>query len=144
MGFFDFSCCQPKTQKLTVPISDIALTAARILQILNESTPAGQTGSTTSVGNTFQTLTNITVVTAGTRVQLPDVDSPRGILVVAAESNTGSVYVGDSTVTKATGTKCGLQLVPTGMNSVQLTVSNASQVWVDADVSGSKLYVTVL
>lgn len=76
-----------------------------------------------------------TVATAGTAVQLNGGTSlavPDGasVAVIAADGNTGSVYVGDSSVT----TSNGAELTPD--SSLSLNVADVSTIHIDADNSG--------
>lgn len=71
------------------------------------------------------------VTTAGTREQLSGSSVPCKKLTIQAKiGNTGSVYVGGSTVASTRG----IELLPTG--TIQLTVSNLNLVYIDVSVNG--------
>lgn len=134
------------------PNMDTNVAVRRILQILNESgalasaSGSGSSGggSTITTGNTFKTLADVIVTNAGVAQQCVGSPSPRGVLVEADVANTGPIYVGDATVTNASGSKRGLQLVAAGMSSVVIPVSTSDQIFVNADTSGDRATVTIL
>ena len=143
MGFFNF--LTPETKKFNVPENmDITVAVRRILQILNDTFPSETAGSTTSVGNSFKTVANLTIDDTTKAKQFQGVPSPRGVLVMARSTNQGAIYVGDADVTNALGTKCGIQLTPAGMTSVVLPVDNSNRVYVAADTANDKAYCVVL
>jgi hypothetical protein len=76
----------------------------------------------------------ITVATAGTRVQGPDV--PGKAFRLSAATATTIAYVGDVTVTAANGYP--LRGTTIG-NSVVIDVPNLSLLWFDAAVNGEKV-----
>lgn len=80
-----------------------------------------------------------TVVTSGTAVQLSTTSIPcYGVYVVAHESNTGTVLVGDTTVVAALAGRRGYSLYPT--NSQKFSVTNVNFLYVDSTVSGDKVH----
>jgi len=95
------------------------------------------------------TLPAVTIVTAGTRVQLTPGANPfaNTIIVTASPANSGTVYVGDSTVTAANG-----QPLSPGESYVISTPSIRgtdedffiSDVWLDASISGSTARVAYI
>lgn len=76
----------------------------------------------------------ITVTTAGTRVQGPDV--PGAEFLITAHQSTTVAYVGDVTVSASVGYP--LRGTAIG-NSVLIEVSNLSLLWFDAAVNGEKI-----
>lgn len=80
----------------------------------------------------------VTVTTPGTRVQFPNIPC-REILIIALDTNTGAVYVGDSQVTKS---RFGAKLRKEGY--VTLSVKNANMVYIDAEVGGEGISYAVL
>ena len=70
------------------------------------------------------------IATAGTSVQLPDTPC-RKVLIIAKRQNTGYIYVGGSNVSSIT---YGAELGAT--DSIEIEVSNANLIYLDASVSG--------
>jgi hypothetical protein len=97
-----------------------------------------------NVTQAFADAPDITVAVAGTAVQGSSVATPNGVLLVAAITNTGSVYVGGATVTNASGSRRGAELVQAGMPSMKLTCTNLNQIWVNADNANDKVGVVIL
>ena len=102
------------------------------------------TGGGGSVGTSFGTAADIILVTPGTRVRGGSVASPRGVLVVASMTNTGSTFVGGANVTNATGGFRGIELLQAGMSSVVLPVANLNQIYIDGETAGNRVGVTIL
>lgn len=102
--------------------------------------------STTNISGspTFQAAPDITVVNAGTAQNGVSVATPKGVMVVAALNNNGSVYVGGSEVSNSSGGKRGAELSPLGMPSVVLPISNLDQLYVDSDNDGNRVGVLIL
>ena len=72
-----------------------------------------------------------TVTTAGTRVQLSTSSVPcKKVNIQAKVANTGSIYVGGSTVSSTRG----IELLP--LSSIQMTPSDLNLVYLDSSVSG--------
>lgn len=84
-------------------------------------------GSKSSIGTTALQLTTVAVECAN------------GVIVKAANANTGTIYVGNSDVTAAgaDGT-AGMELG--AGESVQLPIDNPSDVWVIASTTGQKVF----
>lgn len=145
MSFFTFLNPDPNFK---VPDMDTNIAVRRILQLLNDNTPpsggASGSGSTTSVGATFKTLSDVIVDTVGSAKQCAGQVSPRGVMVCADLNNTGTIYVGDSTVTNGSGSKRGFALTQAGQLSVVLPVNNTNQIYVNADNNGDRATITVL
>lgn len=59
-----------------------------------------------------------------------------GVYVCSLTSNSGDVFVGDSTVSS---TKHGMSLSPGGMTPRPLPVGNTNEVWVDGTNTGDKV-----
>jgi hypothetical protein len=95
-----------------------------------------------------------TVATAGTRVQLiaTTPTKAQGVCIQALSSNTGKIYIGDSTVVGSTLVGCGYVLgIPAGAVipgfSTTIQASNAldvSQFYIDADVNGEGVLVSYI
>lgn len=96
----------------------------------------------------------VTVVTADTKVRLTENESDptadfavHSFLVVAQETNTGRIFIGDSTLDKATGVGVlGVLAIPTnnsipsfdGVSSYQ----KLNELYIDAEVDGEGAYVS--
>ena len=100
---------------------------------------AGATGSTTSSGAILVSITgnsiigsgSKTVTTAGSRVQLSSISIPcKKLTIQGLSSNTGAIYIGDSTVASSNG----IFVYATQM--YQLTPSNLNLVYLDSAVNG--------
>lgn len=72
----------------------------------------------------------LNVTTAGTAVQFPSTLCRR-LLIIAKRGNTGSIYVGNSTVTS---TSYGAELL--AGDSLELNISNASLLYINSSVNG--------
>lgn len=77
----------------------------------------------------------ITVTTAGTEVQGPDVPLTNGIFIKALAGNTGVVYVGNDGA-GAVSSSTGFQLDKGDLILVQ--VDNLNKLWFDAATNGDK------
>lgn len=75
----------------------------------------------------------VTVSTAGTRVQLGSNTLTVGVIVQALSTNTGLIYLGDSAVSSGNGFE--LQ----AGQATSAGVSNTNALWVDASVNGDKI-----
>ena len=79
---------------------------------------------------------SVKVSTAGTRVQLSVSGQIAGVYFRARPSNTGYMYVGDSSVTSTNG----LELEPGGAISIMWRESDSLQAWyVDASANSQYL-----
>lgn len=78
------------------------------------------------------------VTTAGTRVRLPAF-ACKQVTLIAKKGNTGSIYVGDVTVSSTVfGAELELK------ESITLEVSNTNLIYIDASVSGEGIsYVAI-
>ena len=79
-----------------------------------------------------------TVTTAGTRVQLATTTAVASLTIKAKRTNTGSIYVGDSTVTSSTG------FILAAGDSISLDISDLATIYLDSSVNAegvSFLYV---
>lgn len=91
-------------------------------------------------------LTDKNVTTAGTRVQLQSTNQYVFDLIIQAKpANTGSIYVGDSTVTS---TKC-IELLPGQIYSMAGAVKpnsleelNIADYWIDSSVNGEGVHLS--
>lgn len=148
MGFFTFGNPERGNQ-FRVPSMDTDTALRYILQILNESSILGGggsagTGGSGSTGASFTTGSDVIVTAAGVAKQAVGVPSPRGVLVVAKVTNTGSVYIGGSNVTNASGSRRGIELVQAGMPSVILPVSSTDLIYVNADNANDGVGLVIL
>lgn len=75
----------------------------------------------------------VTVTTAGTAVQGPDVPGGQ-FLLKAAPANTNPIWIGDSTVSATVG--LGLKAADAG---VYVNVTNLKLLWFDATTNGEKV-----
>lgn len=94
----------------------------------------------TSTGTSGQVKSNSskTVTVSGTRVQFTAI-SCFEVIVVAKASNTGYIYVGNSTVSSTTY----IQRLSSGEAAV-LSVVDSSEIYIDASVSGEGVNFTVI
>jgi hypothetical protein len=147
MSYYDFGADKGDVR---CPDMDTNEALRRILAILNDSSAPAPTsgsgstgGSTTSVGSTFNSITNQTIDVTGTRKQLPSVPTPRGVLLVAKVGNNDPICVGGVGVTISTGTQCGITLTAAGMPSVVIPVSNLSQIYING-TAGDGVGIAIL
>ena len=76
----------------------------------------------------------VTVTTAGTEVQVSATSVPiKGITIKALAANTGTMYVGSSTVASTNGYPLAAG------QAISFDISNLNTVWVDASVNGEKV-----
>lgn len=80
----------------------------------------------------------VNVVTAGTRIQLPDVNCQE-ITIIAKDTNVGPVYVGDVTTSS---TQYGVKLKPDG--SFTFAVINANMLYIDTSANGDGISYVAL
>jgi hypothetical protein len=74
---------------------------------------------------------NVTVTTAGTRVQLSGASVPVKFVIIRAHiANTGTIYVGDSAVAAANGYRL------TAGEPILWPIDNLNKLYVDASVNG--------
>lgn len=81
----------------------------------------------------------ITVGTAGTAIQGPDMPLTNGCYVYSHPSNTGLTYAGNTS--GGVLSTNGAVLDAYGDGPVPFMVSNVNQIWFNAAVSGEKLFV---
>lgn len=90
------------------------------------------------IGSSSLTAAKLSVPSAGTRQQLPNVPC-REVTLIGLSSNTGSIYVGGSNVSSAV---FGAEL--SAKDSITLPVNNTNLIWIDASVSGEGIsYVAI-
>lgn len=84
-------------------------------------------------------INQVTVTTAGTRVQLSGSSIPvRSVCIKALNGNTGKMYIGDVTVASSNGYEMPKDV------SICLDVNNLNLIYVDSSVNGEKVaYVAV-
>jgi hypothetical protein len=78
----------------------------------------------------------ITLATAGTRQQLPDINCSR-VYVQASMENVGEVVIGGDTVVASAGTRRGLMLSSTQW--AEFKVDKLSRLWIDGTSTGDKI-----
>lgn len=89
-------------------------------------------------GTTLKEANVLNVATAGTRVQLPDLDCSM-VTIIAKRENTGYIYAGKNTVSSIV---YGVEL--SAKDSFDFAVSNANEIWIDSSISGEGIsYVAV-
>lgn len=77
----------------------------------------------TSAANFLQTTTNFQITAALTAQQLPNQVLMSGLTILAPTTNTGTIYVGTSTVSSTNG----FPLVAGAM--LALSITNPNQIW---------------
>lgn len=87
------------------------------------------TVATAEVAPTAVAHAKVTVTTAGTRVQLAT-NTAKAIVVKASVANTGTIYVGGSTVASTNGFPLAAG------DTVALDISNTNVIWIDSSVNG--------
>lgn len=97
-----------------------------------------------SPSSEFNTVPDITVLVAGTAVQGLNIPCSRGIKVVAALTNQGSVYLGGPDVSNGSGGKRGIELSQAGMVDYPLAINNVNLLWVNADYAGDRVGIVRL
>ena len=79
----------------------------------------------------------VTVTTAGTAVQGPDLNVQSYVLFTAHHDNTDTAWVGnDGAGDVSATTGFPLRIVSASANTISLWVNNLKDVWFDVDVSG--------
>lgn len=78
----------------------------------------------TSAQNFLQTTTNFQIIASLTPQQLPNRVLMSGLTILAPTTNTGTMYVGTSTVSSTNG----FPLVAGSM--LQIAISNPNQIWI--------------
>lgn len=84
----------------------------------------------------------ITVTTAGTEVQGPDLQVNGEVLFIANPNNTDTVWVGNDGA-GAVSSSTGFPLLQTGNTCIR-RVNNLKDLWFDSDVSGEKVCYLLL
>lgn len=91
-----------------------------------------------SGGSNFLYTDLLGVTTSGARVPLPNIPCSE-VTVIAKETNTGVIYVGDSNTSSS---RYGIKLKADG--SFTFAVKNANLIYIDASVSGEGIsYVAI-
>lgn len=90
------------------------------------------TGTTTTLEATPTTLGNgkTSVTTAGTRVVLASSTACLSVTIKANNANTGTIYVGNSSVSSANGYQLGAG------EGISLAISNLNTINIDSSVNG--------
>lgn len=85
-------------------------------------------------------VSEATVVSAGTAVQLPDISVGEAceLVVKAKRTNRGAIKVGESAAQAQTG-----KFTMEPGEAVKLRIGNANKVYIDAEVSGDKVEIIV-
>lgn len=106
---------------------------ADVQQGVQGGTSSGGAALVTIVGNPIVGSGSQTVTTAGTRVQLSAISVPcKKVTVQSMFSNTGNMYLGDSTVSSSNG----LVLYPGSATSFLVTPNNLNLLYIDSVVNG--------
>ena len=108
----------------------IAIDASNPIPVSSVSVASFSTSTTTIASG------QITVTTAGTAVQGPNVSNAGGFFLKADPDNTDAVFVGNDGAGDVTANN-GFPL-NTG-ETILVQVSNLNYLWFDADVSGEKI-----
>lgn len=100
--------------------------------VISASLPAGSAtiGKVDLNAPTTPYQGNVTVTTAGTRVVLGSSQAILGVTVKANDDNTGSIWIGDSSVASGDG----LELSPG--DGVPIDMSNINVLYIDSDEDG--------
>lgn len=122
----------PKTMK---PVSPKDIGSGTFNQFVSQGIASGPRNVGVRGANTINDGTT-TITTAGTRVQLPNVQCSR-VYIQSAPSNAGEVVVGGENVVAATGTRRGLSLFSSQWQSFE--VDNLNRLYVDSTASGDKI-----
>lgn len=122
-----------KTNTDKIPAQGQAAMAASMPVVIasNQTTVPVSIASPTTPYNA-----KVTVTTAGTRVQLNASRAVQSVTIKAGLTNTGIIYVGDSTVASSNG----LELA--AGDSVSMDISNLNVLYIDASVNNQ--YVTYI
>ena len=89
-------------------------------------------------GSNLKQATVLNVTAAGTRVQLPDIPCHE-VTIIAKRTNTGYIYAGKNTVSSAV---YGVEFA--AKDSFTFNIDNASEIYIDASVSGEGIsYVAI-
>ena len=96
----------------------------------------------------LHTLPAVTISAAGTRVQITTVETGAVSVIIQGDAdNTGSIFVGDSSVTAASGIEIvaneTVEISPPGVNGAREGLI-LSDLYVDADTSGNKARISYL
>lgn len=86
-----------------------------------------------TIGSTTLLNGQVTVTTAGTRVQLSvgSVALYNGVIVRAKDTNTGYIYLGNSAVSSSTG------MILLAGESTSVAIDNLNKLYIDSSVNGS-------
>lgn len=118
--------------KITDGTDTAQVTAGGLLQVDGSGVTQPVSGTVTATISAPSTLLNnkVTVTTAGTRVALAGSTSIKSVSVKALSTNTGKIYLGNSTVASTNG----MQL--DAGDSATVEIDNLSKVFIDSDVNG--------
>lgn len=122
----------PKTMK---PVSPQDIGAGTFNQFVSQGIASGPRNVGVRGANTINDGTT-TVTTAGTRVQLPDVQCSR-VYVQSAPGNTGDIVVGGANVIASAGTRRGLALFSSQWQAFE--VDNLNKLYIDSTADGDKI-----
>lgn len=111
-------------------VSDVRQSVAANLNMTEASAAAIKTNTDSIVTPTAVYNGKTTVTTAGTRVALASSQTVKSVTVKALSTNTGFIYVGNSSVANTNGfqLKAG--------DTVSLDLSNLATVYIDSSVNG--------
>lgn len=114
-----------------VPISGTVSTGA-VTDTQLRATPVPVSGTVNPTSPSVLLAFVTTVTTAGTRVQLASHSAVGGI-IQAPSTNSGLIYIGDSTVSSSV---YGSELQPG--QSAGVSINNTNTIWIDSSVNGNK------
>jgi hypothetical protein len=75
----------------------------------------------------------VTVTTAGTSIQCPDIELSNGAYIKGLGDNTGKMYVWNATGDGRTGFELSAG------ETIPVQVANLNMIWIDASVGGEKV-----
>lgn len=115
-----------------IPISGTVTATGLLTDTQLRATPLPVSGTVNPTTPTTVRNGQITVTTSGTRVALAGSTAVVAVVVQALSTNTGSIWVGDASVTVSNG----FELQPG--QSTGIAIDNLSKVFVDASTNGDK------
>ncbi len=111
------------------------------LNNLNQAVPCGAAAPLQTGGAASTAVSSFQQTPTSTAAPLTNGTFANGIVICAAKTNTGNVYVGGSGVTASTGFPIGPN-APSGQNCMSYGVTNSNQVYIVDASSGDSVFVT--
>jgi len=134
---------------ITIPPAsgiNVALTTDQVLQVLalNKAITLTKVGTSSNTVSSSAASFQVKIVTTGVAVQLPNYSLINGVILLANSTNSGPIYVGNSSAVTnvGNGNGNGFPLVAAGGN-LQLSITNTNLLWINGtagdwiSVSGS-------